>query len=75
VWQHDRLAVDADRDLGRIGVEGDLIGGEDGQPVAVPAADKPGRLPGAVHPDGDHAQGAGIEPGARLPRPATSPIS
>ena len=62
--QHDRLAVDADRDLCGVGVDGDLLGGEHGHSRAVPAADESGCLPGAVHPDGNHAEGAGIEPGA-----------
>ena len=72
--QHDRLPVDADGDLGGVGVDGDLFGGEHGQPLPVLVAEKPGRLPGAVHPDGDHAEGAGIQAGAPA-RPATSLIS
>ena len=46
-----------------VSVDGDLIGGEHDQSRAVPAAQEPDGLPGAVHPDGDHAQGAGIQPG------------
>ena len=62
--QQDGLAVDADGDLGGVGADGDLIGGEGGQSRAVPAAEEPDRLPGAIHPDRDHAQGAGIQPSA-----------
>ena len=72
--EQDRLAVDADGDLGGIGVDDNLIGGEHGQPVTVTAADEGDRLPGAVHPDGDHAEHAGVEPVAPA-RPATSLMS
>ena len=61
--QHDRLTVDADRDLGGIGGDGDLIGGAHGQSPAVPTAHQLDRLTGAIHPDGDHAPGSGIQPG------------
>ena len=71
--QHDRLAVDTDRDLGSIGVHGDFPGGEGSQSRAVPTADESGGLPGVVHPDGDHAQRAGVQPGAPGPgRPCRS---
>ena len=44
--------------------DGDLLGAERGQSLAAPAAQEPDHLPGAGHPDGDHAQRAGIQPGA-----------
>jgi hypothetical protein len=46
--QHDRLAVYADRDLGRLGVHGDLTGGEHGQSPPVPAAYQFNGLPGPL---------------------------
>ena len=69
-WQHDRLAVDADGISGASAstvtssLDGDLIGGGHGQPRAVPAATSTAAWRALSTPDGDHAQGAGVEPDA-----------
>jgi hypothetical protein len=61
-WHHDRLAVDADRDLGSVGLHHDLVGGEHSQALPPRAAQKLIGLPGVVHCDGDDAERPGVEP-------------
>ena len=71
--QH-RLTVNADRDLGLVSVNNDLITGESRQPVVVPTVDERHRLPGVVHLDGDNAEYSRVEPGP-LAETGDSPVS
>src|ERR1700751_5130660 len=59
---HDRLAVDADRDLGRIGGDLDLRRGQCPEPAAARAPEQADGLPGAVHLDADDAENAAVQP-------------
>ena len=59
---HDRLTVDADGDLGYVGVHHDLAGGKRGQAAAAGAAQKIDGLQCVVHRHRDDAEGPGIQP-------------
>src|ERR1022692_2224022 len=59
---HERLAVDADRDLRCLRVHGDFVRDQDGQALAVPPPHELDRLRRAVHQDRDDAELAGVQP-------------
>ena len=59
---NDRLAVDADRDLRRIGGNLDLLRGQLCDPVGPAAAEQIDGLTGGAHRDADHAERAAIQP-------------
>ena len=72
--QQDGLAVDADGDLGDVGVDGDLTGGEWSVPGRARGAGA--RWPAGRCPPGRRPRPGCWHPaGRRPPRPATSPIS
>jgi hypothetical protein len=73
--QHQRFAVDPDRDLGGVGVDHHLGGGQAGQPTRATPTQQPGRLGGAVDGDRQDPQGAPVQPGpAAQPGQVTHPI-
>ena len=61
--QLERLPVDPDRDLGGVGVNDHLAGGQAGQAPGAAPTQQPGRLGGALDGDREHPQGGPVQPG------------